>query len=963
MKTLITILWMLLSTAAMSQVLSDSLQLKKLEGLPGHSVYSIVQDSSNVIWISNNKGLVRHQGDRYKVFNSLSDKEQFVGSQYIRFMMLSRLNQIVITTNRDVKIFDIATETMVLIDSVRARSIIEDHNNNLWWVSDNKLRRLDYSERLNKSYRSEIYYEHLPLSYYLYSSKKYNSILAISKDHKYSHRFDLTSHEVITKPSGLDDNVPPPAWTETSNYITVGTKIYTYDFELEKLVLLFDLEDQKEIDAVMFDHIKALDNEEYLAMTTNGDLLHIGQQGIIKTWNLSANNIAFQATRVASFFIDSEQNIWFTTNNGVYIGAHKKSIFHNILNTSENSSYFSARKIQMKDDSTVLIGGYSGLHLYNPITKAHKKLGDSIINVFEILIDSKERIWYGHDEGPISVNESGDFINPRVVIPIDAKTTSIIEIDSNTFLAGGDMLFKIENPQLDSFRYTALHDHIISNLFVEYLLRAKDHSFWVATTTGIFQLSKDLSELNIWSEVHGDKQHFTHLLQLDNGNLLATSYGQGLFEFSPEGKIVRQWNEANGLSSNYLCSMLLHNNQCWISSEKGLILLDLETGEISKYDKNSGLSQSEYNRNSYAKLNDSTFLFGGIKGIDQFNPKDFISHAKTHPVIINQIAITNNKNVSRQDEVDQFMDTDRKLQISFYCPEYASLEEIVYQYRINEDENWTHLSTDNEIEFYGLPYEDNTIYLRAKNQNKKWSDPSEGIHIYDPPPFYRRPSFILAMLFALGSLITLYFLYRQRKLQQEALWQKQLIRKYQSQVERERKKISSLLHDSVGQQLALLKLNSKEASQKMAVDQVISEIRDLSKDLYPYELQKFGFKEAISILCDKLSSRSSISFESDLDDFDREMTDEELLLLYRIIQESFNNVIKHSQAQFAMVRYHHEMEALEIIDNGKGFKNENIEGLGIKSIQSNANAISARMSIKNNAKGCSIWIRWNQDKL
>lgn len=429
------------------------------------------------------------------------------------------------------------------------------------------------------------------------------------------------------------------------------------------------------------------------------------------------------------------------------------------------------------------------------------------------------------------------------------------------------------------------------------------------------------------------------------------------------GKIVKSWTDEQGLASNYLCGLIQWNDQCWISSEKGLSQVNMMSGEISNYSKNSGLSQNEFNRNSFAILNDSTYLFGGIKGVDRLDPNDFIITEKTHGVVIDQILITDNQNVSRYDNVDRFTDADRKLQITYYCPEYGSQEEIAYQYRLNKDETWTQLSTSNYLEFYGLPYEENLIYIRAKNQSKKWSSPSKGIHVYDPPPFYRRPLFILGLILALGGLLTMYFMYRQRQIEREARWQKQLTRKYQSQVERERKKMSSLLHDSVGQQLALLKLNSQSPNQKMAVDQIINEIRDLSKDLYPYELQKFGFNESISILCKKLTSRSSISFESDLDTFDRQMSDEEQLLLYRIIQESFNNVIKHSQAQYAMVRYHQDQESIEIIDNGKGFENENIDGLGLKSIQSNAHALSARMMIKNNSKGCSVWISWKGDRI
>jgi signal transduction histidine kinase len=162
--------------------------------------------------------------------------------------------------------------------------------------------------------------------------------------------------------------------------------------------------------------------------------------------------------------------------------------------------------------------------------------------------------------------------------------------------------------------------------------------------------------------------------------------------------------------------------------------------------------------------------------------------------------------------------------------------------------------------------------------------------------------------------------------------------------EADRKRIAAELHDSLGQNLLIIKNRLHLAQQAMAgsppaeqlreisrtVTQTIAEVREISYNLRPYQLDRLGLTKAVQSVVNRISDSGFLQIESHLANIDRLFSPENEINFYRIVQESLNNVIKHSDAARAEISIRRENGALamSITDDGKGFDFRQATGAG-----------------------------------
>lgn len=166
--------------------------------------------------------------------------------------------------------------------------------------------------------------------------------------------------------------------------------------------------------------------------------------------------------------------------------------------------------------------------------------------------------------------------------------------------------------------------------------------------------------------------------------------------------------------------------------------------------------------------------------------------------------------------------------------------------------------------------------------------------------------------------------------------------------ERERIRIARDLHDGVGQLLAAARmaLGKYVSTQNITSEEVnnaselledsIKEIREVSHNMMPGSLMKFGLASALKQFVNKINSSSSLKIDLQIVGL-RERIDERIeMMLYRIIQEITSNILKHAQASRVSIELiQHEAELILLIeDNGIGFDSNNPEnqGIGLKNI-------------------------------
>jgi signal transduction histidine kinase len=201
--------------------------------------------------------------------------------------------------------------------------------------------------------------------------------------------------------------------------------------------------------------------------------------------------------------------------------------------------------------------------------------------------------------------------------------------------------------------------------------------------------------------------------------------------------------------------------------------------------------------------------------------------------------------------------------------------------------------------------------------------------------------------------------------------------------ENERQMISRELHDRIGQDLSMLKIlcnnlfdNHSEVPDEMrqGISQLskmlqdsINSVRDIAYDLRPSSLDQLGLVRTIYRHCEDFSDKTGLNVDfnsAGMDelklDFDTEIN------LYRLVQESLNNIMKHADAKLVAIKLVASFPKiiLRIEDDGKGFdiKNRlaaatNEKRMGVRSMKERVSLLNGKMRINSRpAKGTKIFI-------
>src|SRR5215216_1410092 len=222
----------------------------------------------------------------------------------------------------------------------------------------------------------------------------------------------------------------------------------------------------------------------------------------------------------------------------------------------------------------------------------------------------------------------------------------------------------------------------------------------------------------------------------------------------------------------------------------------------------------------------------------------------------------------------------------------------------------------------------------------------------------------LGML-ALTIGLILFIIFHQRKVIRYQLRLQQLEQEQQKILlnasiklqEEERQRLAADLHDDAGPLLATARLylnenlvNQDKSSQLQSIfqarqilDDTIQLIRNISHSLMPPTLKNFGLESAINDLFQKISGSGTINASSRFHDYRERLKPEKELIVFRIVQELINNILKHSNSSFIHLTQntHGDKFYLRVHHDGRGLVQADFEklnksnvGLGLKNISS-----------------------------
>jgi len=169
--------------------------------------------------------------------------------------------------------------------------------------------------------------------------------------------------------------------------------------------------------------------------------------------------------------------------------------------------------------------------------------------------------------------------------------------------------------------------------------------------------------------------------------------------------------------------------------------------------------------------------------------------------------------------------------------------------------------------------------------------------------------------------------------------------------EKERARIARDLHDGLGNMLSTVKasvgslqhqVSDQQTGQIYAkasemIDEACTEVQKIAHEMMPRALEKLGLKKALEDLVWKMEANHDFEVSFDVYGEEKILDDSSNIMIYRIVQELFNNIIKYAAAEEVVFQmtYSENWLNLTLEDDGKGFDPNNLaegKGLGLKSI-------------------------------
>ncbi len=257
-----------------------------------------------------------------------------------------------------------------------------------------------------------------------------------------------------------------------------------------------------------------------------------------------------------------------------------------------------------------------------------------------------------------------------------------------------------------------------------------------------------------------------------------------------------------------------------------------------------------------------------------------------------------------------------------------------------------------------------TLYETEKRDAKIIEQQSE-ISLLDAKNRIKNQRMVFGAVGLILVFIIIFSIRSYRFAKKKQLLEQQFARDLLQEQENERKRVSKELHDGVGQNLLLIKnsLTLDPAKTPGLIDKTIEDIRSISRNLHPIQLEKFGITKAIENIVEDLNNLTTIFFSDEIDNIDHFFPKEKEIYLYRIIQECFNNIMKHSGASAAKISVvkDNNKVTITIQDNGVGFnfeKNKDKQkSFGLKSLQERVSFLKGKISFDSeNNKGTIITI-------
>lgn len=221
------------------------------------------------------------------------------------------------------------------------------------------------------------------------------------------------------------------------------------------------------------------------------------------------------------------------------------------------------------------------------------------------------------------------------------------------------------------------------------------------------------------------------------------TFGGGFNLFNSSEETFKAYRESEGLPNDVVYAFMEDDNgYMWMSTNNGLSAYHIETGFFRNFDRSSNLQSNEFNQGAYCKGASGRFYFGGINGVNSFDPNSISFNSYAPPVIINAYSKPEklSKPILPDDEnTIGFKYRNNNVFFEFVGFNYVNSQLNTYRYRLEGlDENWVEIGRRRTASYTNLDPGDYVFRVQASNNDGVWNTTGSNVKVYIDSPVYMR---------------------------------------------------------------------------------------------------------------------------------------------------------------------------------------------------------------------------------
>lgn len=749
------------------------------EGLAQSTVFDILQDYNDYIWMGTREGVSRFDGNEFFNYNV----EDGLAENGVRIVYQDEKNNIWLghvgggVSFYDGTRFRVFTRPGEIFDS-DITGILKDDPGNLWISSfqSGVVKITNLTDSLSTS--DYDYYIGSDLSDIVYSAIKkrdgsiifntHPSLKIYNPERDTFTTFELNGIQTFVEVVCMYEDNEENFWL---GYHNGGLSMHDPDQDTFKI---YDIRD-----GLASNWISTITEDKdgnIWAGSWGGGVTLVRDNRL----NTMDNTNGLSDLYIRKILEDREGNILIGTNeNGLSIfkGFQFQSYFpgHGLIDPQVSA-------ILQDNNGYYWFGTGNGISIFNPDQPHGKQFrefeylrGSSIISLEE---DKKSRIWITTDNTDDSIYlynlRNGDFTYSYVLDPVNYGQAVIsinaLETDDESRLwigtADGLILYDFENSTSKRF---GQEDSLTSNEITS-LYYADDGFLWIGTLGGgLNYFDPYLYNSDRVYSIDLDESFIAKTISSGpDGTLWVGTQANGVYNIDPEKeRIIQKFTETQGLLANFINLVISDKTgRIYIGTNKGLNVYNPADNRIYTYNDKNGLPGIETKENSVLLDEDGNIWFGTVNGVTRFNPEllrpenqEPLTHITGFRVNLEEREMTPGMKL-KYTENDIAFDY---ISICLTNPEAAA-------YRImleGADNDWRQIKNQTSENYPALAPGKYTFKVIGRNSVGNWNREPVSYSFEIRPPFYKTTWFILLSIFISVLGVVIYIKIRERNLIRE----------------------------------------------------------------------------------------------------------------------------------------------------------------------------------------------------